>query len=55
MRVLTEIGLAHLDLGSAAQARSALDEALDLSERLQTHPAPDRADILAGLARVRSR
>ena len=55
MRVLTEIGLAHLDLGSAVQARSALDEAMDLSERLQTRPAPDRAEILAGLTRVRSR
>lgn len=53
MRVVTEIGLAHWDLGGAAQARAALEQALDLSERLQTHAGPDRADILSGLARVR--
>ena len=53
MRILTEIGLAQTDLGDAAHARAALEQALDLSERLETHPAPDRADILSGLARVR--
>jgi serine/threonine-protein kinase len=53
MRALTEIGLAELDLGRPAQAGVALEGALRLSEHLQTHVAPDRADILSGLARVR--
>jgi serine/threonine-protein kinase len=55
MRILTEIGLAQLDLDATAQAGAALEEALSLSKRLQTHAAPDRADILLGLARVRAR
>jgi eukaryotic-like serine/threonine-protein kinase len=53
MRILTEIGLAQIDLGAPARARPVLEEALDLSQRLETHFSPDRADILLGLARVR--
>jgi tetratricopeptide (TPR) repeat protein len=55
MRVLTEIGLASLDLADPAQARAALEQALSLSESLQTHAGPDRADILSGLARTAHR
>jgi serine/threonine-protein kinase len=53
MRVLTEIGLAQLDLGRREEARAALGQALQLSERHQTNTSPDRADIRAGLARAR--
>ena len=55
MRVLTEIGLAYLDLADPAPARAALEQALHLSENLQTHAGPDRADILSGLARTAHR
>ncbi len=55
MRVLTEIGLAYLDLADPAPAKAALEQALSLSENLQTHAGPDRNDILSGLARIAHR
>ena len=54
MRALTEAGLALLDLAKPAQAAASLEEALTLSRRSQTHTAPDRADILEGLARAKA-
>ncbi|HEY7172452.1 MAG TPA: serine/threonine-protein kinase [Vicinamibacterales bacterium] len=53
MRVLTEIGLARLDLGHTGQARAALGRAMEISERHQISASPDRADIQSGLARLR--
>jgi tetratricopeptide (TPR) repeat protein len=49
MRALTEIGLDLQALGQPEQAAAFLREALILSERVQTHPSPARAEILAGL------
>ena len=53
MRALTELGLTLLDLQQPAPAAASLEEALTLSRQLQTHPSPDRRDILDGLARVK--
>ncbi len=54
MRTLTEIGLTLLDLGQRTAAAEPLDRALSVSRELQVTSAPDRADIEAGLRRVRS-
>lgn len=53
MRVLTEIGLALLDLQRPHEAVMPLEAALALSRQEQTHTSPDRTDILVGLARAR--
>jgi hypothetical protein len=53
MRALTESGLALLDLGRPTQAAASLEHALTLSRRFQLPAAPDRVEILAGLARAR--
>jgi serine/threonine-protein kinase len=52
MRVLTETGLALLDLGRHDEAAAPLEQALALSRQVQTQLAPDRADILVGLGRA---
>jgi eukaryotic-like serine/threonine-protein kinase len=52
MRVLAEVGLDRLELGAAAEAAAALEEALALSHRLQRRTAPERADLLVGLGRA---
>ncbi len=53
MRALAESGLALLDLGRPNQAAASLERALTLSRRFQLHSAPERVEILAGLARAR--
>ena len=52
MRGLTEIGLTLLDLARPDEAARSLEQALILCRQLQTHTAPDRTDILDGLARA---
>jgi serine/threonine-protein kinase len=52
MRTLTEIGLALLDLSRPDEAAAALEQALVISRHTQKRAAPDRADILLGLARA---
>jgi len=53
MRALTESGLALLDLRRPTQAAALLEQALRLSKRFQLPAAPDRAEMVAGLARAR--
>jgi tetratricopeptide (TPR) repeat protein len=49
MRALTAVGLAWLDLGRPDEAIGSLEQALRLSQQMQSHASPDRTDILAGL------
>jgi eukaryotic-like serine/threonine-protein kinase len=53
MKALTEVGFALLDLHKPGRAVTPFEEALALSDRLQTEMAPDRADILIGLGRAK--
>jgi eukaryotic-like serine/threonine-protein kinase len=53
MQSLTEVGFALLDLEKPGQAVTPFEEALALSDRLQTQMAPDRADIKVGLGRAK--
>jgi serine/threonine-protein kinase len=53
MRVLAELGLAHLDLGQTTQAVPALKEALVLFRAQQRRITPHHADALVGLGRAR--
>jgi len=55
MRVLTAVGLAWLDLGKPGEGVAPLEQALQLSQQLQSHDSPDRTDIFVGLHRARSR
>jgi hypothetical protein len=52
MRILTETGLALLDLDEPREAARSLEQALTLSRREQTQASPERADILVGLGRA---
>jgi serine/threonine-protein kinase len=52
MRILTETGLALLDLDEPREAARSLEQALMLSRQEQTHASPERADILVGLGRA---
>ena len=52
MRVLTEAGLAQLELGRLDDAQASFEAALPLFEALQTEVTPEWADALLGLARV---
>ena len=52
MRALTAVGLARLDLGDPSEAVASLEQALQLSQRMQAQASPDRTDILVGLARA---
>jgi tetratricopeptide (TPR) repeat protein len=54
MKVLTEIGMTLLDLGQTRQAVTSLESALAISRRLQIDSAPDRADILTAVSRVKA-
>ena len=54
MRAMTEAGLALLDLAKPDQAVAFLEKALAISERTQVPAAPDRRDIMTGLARARA-
>jgi len=49
MRIFTEIGLDLQALGHADQANAYLRDALAISERVQTHDSPARAEITAAL------
>ena len=53
MRVLTEIGLALLDLERPNEAITPLEQALTISTQSQLRGGPDRDDILNGLSRAR--
>jgi hypothetical protein len=52
MKALTEIGLGLVDVGRPREALKTLGQALAVSRQVQTHAAPDRADILVGLGRA---
>src|SRR5688572_26909127 len=52
MRILGEIGLAHLERGEPREAVRSLELALSLSRREQTDASAERADILVGLGRA---
>jgi serine/threonine-protein kinase len=54
MKAAIEMGLAMLDLSSPHEASASFEQALAVSRKLQTDAAPDRTDILVGLARARA-
>jgi hypothetical protein len=50
MRARAELGLALRDLGEPAAARTALQQALQDADRLETAPTPMRTEALQALA-----